>query len=250
MKKLLIILIIVLSYYSLESQTYEAKPFNFTWTADSVPKPLVLDSFTVNSFLLGFQWSGSPRMNQALRHNANAGGKFQYEPNNFDGINQIHIIAQPSENAQNGKHLQYVDAHYIQYEPTLYSSDYTKFRPRFNDSTNAVFGFSNIHGKVLPSIQFADTNYNRLILYKDSLANYPADSIVLSGINPNDKFETYKGKGQHGGFTGEKWNISLNLRRLKPHIDQSFNPTDTVLVIRLPYAAKDSFGIVRNKYIK
>ena len=249
MKKLFILFVIVLSYYSLESQTYEAKPFNFKWNADSIPKPLVLDSFTVNSFLLGFQWSGTPRMNQALRHNANAGGKFQYEPNNFDGINQIHIFSQPSVNAYNGIHLKYTDAHFIQYEPTLYTIDYKQFRPRPIDPTNAIFGFSNINGTVLSSIQFADTNYNRLILYKDSIANYPSDSIVLKGIQPNDKFETYKGTGQHDGFTGEKWNLSINLRRLKPHIDQSFNPTDTVLVIRLPYMAKDTFGILRNKYI-
>lgn len=75
MKKLIFFLLLIISNFSINSQTFEAKPFNFTWTADSVPKPLVLDSFNVNTFLLGFQWSGTPRMNQALRHNANAGGK-------------------------------------------------------------------------------------------------------------------------------------------------------------------------------
>lgn len=66
MKKLIILLLLVVSSFTTNSQTFEAEPFNFTWTADSIPKPLVLDSFNVNSFLLGFQWSGSTRMNNAI----------------------------------------------------------------------------------------------------------------------------------------------------------------------------------------
>jgi hypothetical protein len=66
MKNKIILLLLFVVTINLQSQTYEPTPFNFVWSADSIAKPFEPDSFAVNEFLLGFQWSGSPRMNKAF----------------------------------------------------------------------------------------------------------------------------------------------------------------------------------------
>lgn len=75
MKKIFLFLALTIICNSSFSQTFEAQPDNFVWAPDSIPKPFIADSFQVNKFLLGFQWSGSPRMDKALSHNAKADSK-------------------------------------------------------------------------------------------------------------------------------------------------------------------------------
>ncbi len=233
MKKLIILILFTIISVS-NSQNSEPSPYSFVWSTDSISKPLEVDSFNIDGFKLGFQWSGSSQMSNALYHNIIHGKSFA--PHNYDSnfTEDMHVIGQPGVEIKNMAS--------IQYEPTLLTSDYKNFATRPNDPTNAVFGFNNIQGTVYDSTFSGDINYNRMMLFQDSMGNYPADGIVLSDITPKDQFFTDKwpDESQLEDYDGENWNISINLRRFD--LDDVEESDDVVLVIKLPYIAKDTAG--------
>ncbi|MCB9221782.1 MAG: hypothetical protein H6615_08200 [Ignavibacteria bacterium] len=233
MKKLLIFILFFLCY-NLYCQDKEPTPYDIIWGASTTARPIDLDSFQLDKIKLGFQWSGSIQMSNALKHNVVHGHvPLSGLGENIDFDTEMLVIGQPQIEGIRNMAM-------IQYEPTLITEDYRNFVTRKNDSTNAIFGFGNVHGTILDSSESSNINYNRLLLYKDSLSTYPADSIVLSEITPSDEFFTLDGNYQLGGYDGERWNLTINLRRLDLIDDALTN--DTVLVIKLPYVAIDSTG--------
>ena len=68
MKKL--ILIIALISFPLTSQDKEPESWECIWGHSSTPRPFDVDSFQQKSVMVGFQWGGSTRMNNALGNNA------------------------------------------------------------------------------------------------------------------------------------------------------------------------------------
>ena len=68
MKKLLIIIIILTTFAN--AQDKEPEPWEFIWGNSASKRIFELDSFPQTSFLTGFQWSGSNRMNNVLGNNA------------------------------------------------------------------------------------------------------------------------------------------------------------------------------------
>jgi type IX secretion system substrate protein len=242
MKKL-IIFILFFSCLNGYSQDKEPSKYDLIWGASTTPRPLEVDSFNIDRIKLGFQWSGSTQMSNALLHNIVHGG----DPSGAIGIfdEGMHTISQP-----NIKGIR--DMAFIQYEPTLVTSDFRNFNTRHNDPTNAIFGFGNVYGTIMDSSFSGNNEYNRLQLFQDSLSVYPPDKIVLSGITPKTEFFTLKGSGQIGSYNGEKWNLSINLRNLD--LTDSAMTDDIVLVIKLPFVAVDSTGdttgLTTKRYIK
>lgn len=183
MKKLIILTLMIMFYQNSFSQDKEATAYEFPWGADPITnRPLEVDSFNIDRFKLGFQWGGSSKMSNALYHNIIHDKVFTASKYDSNFKEDMYVIGQPA--VQGIK-----DMAFIQYEPTLQTSDYRIFNPRPDDPTNAIFGFGNVKGRILTSP--GAINYNRLILEKDSMSSYPADSIVLSQITPNDEFFTF-----------------------------------------------------------
>lgn len=73
MKKLIILILIVFTFYS-HSQDYEPNHYLIEWGGLTTDRPLEVDSFNIDGFKLGFQWSGSSQMSNALFHNIIHGG--------------------------------------------------------------------------------------------------------------------------------------------------------------------------------
>jgi hypothetical protein len=71
MKKTIMLLMLI--NLNLFAQDWYASPFNIKWGSSSTPRILNIDSFTVNRFMLGFQWSGTAKMRNALKMNSYSG---------------------------------------------------------------------------------------------------------------------------------------------------------------------------------
>ncbi|MCB0702956.1 MAG: hypothetical protein KDC55_09645 [Ignavibacteriae bacterium] len=184
MKKLIILIII--SFGIISAQDKEPNPWQFIWGYSTTPRPFVLDSFPQTSILTGGQWSGSTRMNNALKNNATTAG--YYSPANATVETPLNLIIQPKWFDANYYQPGYFGAVMMQYEPTLpiNSSNQGKIlRPA--DTTSPIFGFRNRKGTILNDP--AEGNYSRLILYKDS--SY-INSTVLSDIWPQPRFNSYE----------------------------------------------------------
>ena len=115
MKKLLLLLIICASV--LNAQDKEPNPWQFIWGYSTTPRPFVLDSFPQTSILTGGQWSGSTRMNNALKNNATTAG--YYSPANATVETPLNLIIQPKWFDANYYQPGYFGAVMMQYEPTL-----------------------------------------------------------------------------------------------------------------------------------
>ena len=116
MKKLIILLTIFVSL-PLISQDKEPNPWEFIWGYSSTPRPFVLDSFPQTSILTGGQWSGSTRMNNALKNNATTAGT--YSEANATVETPLNLIIQPKWFDANYYQPGYFGAVMMQYEPTL-----------------------------------------------------------------------------------------------------------------------------------
>lgn len=191
MKKIIIISLF-LSTFNLFCQDSEPSAYEIEWGSLPTNRPLEVDSFNVDRFKLGFQWSGSPQMSNALYHNIVHGGNPGDVSDNF--TEEMFVISQPHVKGIKNMAM-------IQYEPTLQVENYRDFVTRYNDPTNAIFGFGNIKGRILDTSLSGSVNYNRLILEQDS--SYPANKVVLSDITPNDQFFTINGGGQISDYDGE-----------------------------------------------
>lgn len=233
MKKLIILLIM---FYSLiNAQDKEPNPWNFTWGYSSTPRPFVLDSFPQNSFLTGFQWSGSTKMNNALGNNAMANNSYQTAQGTVN--KPINLVIQPKWFDGSDYSPGYFGAVMMQYEPTLPINIFNQGKIiRLQDPTDPVFGFRNRKGTI--SNDPLASNYSRLILYKDS--NY-VDSTVLSDIWPQPRFNSHdwgERGGQTDNYLGKKWYLAINLKRLNPTTDLTKN-NDIVLKITIPFKRWD-----------
>ena len=239
MKKLILFALIITSYSLLYSQDREAQPLLFKWGYLEDPRIFEVDSFPQNNFLTGFQWTGSPKMNHSLLNNATASGHLNWE----EGTNhnkKMYLIGQPIyiktlNNTWTGYNVGIWNAQAMVYEPTLRipkNDSAGMFITRDYDSTNAIFGFHNIKGQVLPANEYSDKNYNRLILRKGI-----DTGLVLNDIWPKPKFETKEGTGQLYGYQGQKWNLTINLRRKSIAEDDTLD-NQLVLEVKLPYRAK------------
>lgn len=151
MKKIVILVILILSYLNIFSQDKEASAYKFQWGPYTNDTNLIVDYFNLDKIALGFQWGGSSQMSNALHHNIIHGSSFN--PNNYDSnfTEDMYVIGQPTVNISNMA--------FIQYEPTLLTSDYRNFVTRANDPTNAIFGFNHIDGTILDSTQSGNLNW-------------------------------------------------------------------------------------------
>ena len=68
MKNILVLFLLSLSF--AYSQDTEPTSWEFIWGHSSTPRPFDVDSFQQKSVMVGFQWGGSTRMNNALGNNA------------------------------------------------------------------------------------------------------------------------------------------------------------------------------------
>ena len=236
---LLICVFVVIPY--IYSQDKEASPLKFVWGFSSVPRPLQVDSFPQNNYLTGFQWSGTPKMNHAMLNNSTASGGIYWEDNtNYNS--RRYLFNQPKyicgfDNSFTGYGTGIMNAPAMIWEPTLRipKNDSTgMFIIREHDSTNAIFGFHHIMGQILAANQYTDQNYNRLILRKGI-----DTGLVLNDIWPKPQFETKAGNAQTGGYYGQKWNLTINLRRKNIPDDDTLD-NSVVLEIKIPYRTTES----------
>lgn len=242
MKYIILILLLFLAIDTLYSQNSEPKPMEFIWGSSSNQRPLVVDSFPQKNFLTGFQWTGNNKMNHALLNNATTSGELYWE----SGTNYKtprYAISQPTYIRNNDSSTGYGvgiwNAPAMHYEPTLRipnnDSAGKYFIHREHDQTNAIFGFKYIRGQILDSTQYNDENYNRLILHKST-----DTGKVLADVWPKPEFITFNGNNQSAGYYGEKWNLSINLRRLNT-TENIVADDSVVLKIKLPYKSINKF---------
>lgn len=234
--KNIIIFCILLGFITAKSQDAEPSPMNFEWGSSSTPRSLQVDSFPQNNFLTGFQWSGSPKMNHALLNNSAASDEVYWE-SGTNYSSKRYLMGQPRyireyNNSQTGYQVGIRNAPAMLWEPTLRipKNDSTgMFIIREHDPTNAVFGFHHIKGIILPYNEYTDENYNRLKLRKGI-----DTGLVLNDIWPKPKFMTFEGSSQTVGYQGQKWNLTINLRRYSIDDDDTVDNA-LVLEIKLPY---------------
>ena len=157
MKKLMILIFIVT--LPLISQDKEPNPWEFVWGFSTSKRPFVLDSFPQTSIMTGGQWSGSTRMNNALKNNATTAGT--YSEANATVETPLNLIIQPKWFDANYYQPGYFGAVMMQYEPTLPISSTNQgkiLRP--DDESNPIFGFRNRKGTILNNP--AEGNYSNI----------------------------------------------------------------------------------------
>lgn len=213
MKKIAFIILLFFGISQIKAQNSEPSAWNFKWGFSQTPRELEVDSFPQNDFLTGFQWSGSGKMNRALGNNSVAGGNITIDSGALYS-EPLKAIKQPYFDHKTKYSTGIRNAAAMVYEPTLKIAKPGEFAYREDDPTNAIFGFQNIVGHIIPADSSFDENYNRLILHK-WLAD-TGDVKVLSNIWPNADFETFNGSSQLYGYRGTKWYLTVNLRRLNP----------------------------------
>lgn len=143
MKKLIFLLII--SFCTINAQDKEPNSWEFVWGQSTSKRPFVLDSFPQTSILTGGQWSGSTKMNNALKNNATMAGK--YLAPNTSVETPLNLIIQPKWLDSGYYNPGYFGAVMMQYEPTLPINIFnqgTILRP--SDLANPIFGFRNRKG--------------------------------------------------------------------------------------------------------
>ena len=140
-----LIFLLLISFSLINAQDNEPTPWQYVWGYSTTPRPFVLDSFPQTSILTGGQWSGSTRMNNALKNNATTAGRYS-KPNATVEL-PLNLIIQPKWIDSGYYDPGYFGAVMMQYEPTLPLTTYnfgTILRPM--DSSNPIFGFLNRRG--------------------------------------------------------------------------------------------------------
>jgi hypothetical protein len=222
MKKIILVLILI-SNIAFAQDKYP-QPFKFNYYNKGTlynNHPLDGSLFTQDSFWLGTQWGGHPKMLKALKMNGNHGTL----PDNL----------YPAYLNSTGHKLQYIwenkvfdYARGFQFEPTLYIPDTN--RGKLITRNHQIFGFSKVLGTIdtTPS----NENYDRLIL---GMAQ--KDSIVLAKSWINNQYYNIEKDDDNPMSNGKRWVFSINLRRL----DKNELRKDTIsgripiLTIKLPY---------------
>lgn len=231
MKKLIFLLFIITTV--LHSQNFEPTPWEFIWGTSSSPRPFVLDSFNQKSILTGFQWGGSTKMNNALENNAATGSNYTVASESVK--RPINMLLQPRWVDSTDYSPGYFAAVMMQYDPSLPLNDTNIgniLRP--GDKTDPVFGFLNRKGRILSNS--LDENYSRLILERDS--SY-VGTTVLDSIWPQPEFDSEPKDGQTDSYSGKKWYLTVNLRRLNPTTD-IIKDDSVIISLKIPYSKWNS----------
>ncbi len=239
MKRLFLMLL--LAPFLLKAQDSEPSPMSFEFGNQSsqVFNP---NNYQQNAVVHGFQWSGTPLMDDSLRNNIRGTGNVH--EGEFQTNDTLLLLYQPSDLNATGYIPAYYWAPFMQYEPTLPLNDNNFgdiLRPE--DSSNPVFGFKYRRGTILSNS--SDVNYSRLILYKDSVASYGGNT-VLKDIQPQPHFVSRAAKdvsGQTDMYFGRKWYLTANVRRLNPEIDNVIND-DAVLSLKIRYWGQNVSGLM------
>jgi hypothetical protein len=227
--KIIILLIFILSF-SLNSQDKEPEAFRFYIPPNITNSPLDsnLQQFKYDDFWIGWFWGGHCKLAEAMYMNGN---------HNFDGPGGYSYFSDKYYNYVPSKKLKavaaFVDDQYphqaksLQYEPTLLIEDGLKFN-RYADKSNPIWGFKSIKGEILSNP--ADINYSRLILKSTdtSITNNPSYPVLAQPWVSDEL-------GYHLEFTkeltdvydtnrsGHYFYLSINLRRLDTlNTDTSF----------------------------
>lgn len=237
MRQLLIL--IILLPLTVFAQDNEPPAWDFKWGYSETFRPFNPDSMKQTSILTGFQWGGSWQMNNALENNVSTGGKYTGPGGPIK--RKLNMILQPTWGNGNFYLPGYFFAPFMQYEPTL-PLDGTNEGTilRSDDTSDPIFGFRNRKGTI--STNPIDENYSRIVLKKDS--SY-VDDIVLSDIWPQPNFRTrthhdYAKGGKTDNYSGRKWYLTINLKRLNPLIDNAINDS-VILKLKIPYTRWDTF---------
>lgn len=231
MKKVIAFLLLLISF-TVFSQDLEPTQFKFDWGVGGVKKYLSADSafFRQNNFLLGWHWAGKQKISTSLRVNQNDAYR-NVEANSL--FNNCNIIVKPQEYSHAAE-ASVLNGRGIQYEPTLLlnPSSPEDLVIRHGDTTRPVFGFLHRRGKILNDS--TDSNFNRLIIYGDSV-NLLRDSVILSDPWPSNQLSSF---GTTDTNTYTQTNhlchtlfISINLRRYDSEMSDG-----NVLKIELPYS--------------
>ena len=112
-----LIFLLLINFSLIIAQDKEPNPWEFVWGFSTSKRPFVLDSFPQTSILTGGQWSGSTRMNNALKNNATTAGT--YSEANATVETPLNLIIQPKWFDANYYQPGYFGAVMMQYEPTL-----------------------------------------------------------------------------------------------------------------------------------
>ncbi|MGA2298478.1 MAG: hypothetical protein ABSG15_13110, partial [FCB group bacterium] len=208
----------------------------------------MLDSFQQSHIFTGFQWTGTLPMNNALLNNSASGHGYS-QVNAGSRIYPQQMINMPTWWDRAGYGVGIWASPFMQYEPTLEldTNNLGTIVQRPGDPSNPVFGFLYRKGTIL--FNQSDSNYSRLILYKNDLPNYGSDSIVLKNIWPQPHFKTedsaqFYGEGQSDHYYGKKWYLTINLRRLHPDTDTIVDDS-TVLSIKMPFNGINISGNIK-----
>ena len=231
-KKIILMLIFVSNL--IFAQDKYPQPFKFNYYNKGTlynNHPFDGSLFTQDSFWLGTQWGGHPRMLKALKMNSNHGTL----PDNL----------YPAYLNSTGHKLQYIwenkvfdYARGFQFEPTLHIPDSS--RGKLITRNHQVFGFSKVLGTI--EINPTNENYERL-----KLGTAQKDSVVLAKSWINNQYYNQRDSlhPEYATFDGTKWVLSINLRRLD--IAQYNTGATPILTIKLPYT---KLGISGTNYIK
>lgn len=72
-----IILLLLVCANVLYCQDSEPSAWEFVWGHSSLPRVFDPDSTKQTTIITGFQWSGSKKMNEAMKNNSRAGGTYK-----------------------------------------------------------------------------------------------------------------------------------------------------------------------------
>jgi len=75
MRKILILILFSISVVNLLAQNSEPKAIPFVWGSSTLPRIFNPNDsmFSQTEFLIGYQWTGTPRFNKLMKNNANSG---------------------------------------------------------------------------------------------------------------------------------------------------------------------------------
>lgn len=138
---------------NLFAQDWYASPFSLKWGASATPRILNIDSFTVNRFMLGFQWSGTAKMRNALKMNSYSGNLGFYLDSTSD--EQVDLI----NNILYYNHGPYISAYKIDTQSSI-----------TNDETKNIFNIpSNSNAETLQiNFQLSNNYFVNMRIYNSN----------------------------------------------------------------------------------
>lgn len=259
MKKLIYLLLILLSFGSLHSQNITDPPKLATNFNDTT----VFDRIWGNShFIKAWNWGGPGRwLDEALSinyyhtgfGNTNFGdtwndNQFTMTDSSLHIRNHRQLMQLPGLVGGYGS-TRIFNSQAIQFSPLLNVDSTNSFKPRAYDSSGSVFGFYfRRKVRILDTSLHSNPNYHFALLDKDSIILSP-DTVLKNSWNSNYiHFLNYRDNNNNittdSTFNGTSLYLTINLKS-RDTIANSLL-TDTILKIRLPYIMNDnSTGFIK-----